>query len=274
MAEWYIKRGEKIVGPAELLKLHQLVAAGRLLPTDELSQNATGPWTKASGTKLFSSSEWAPAADDFYKAVFDADDERIEPTTRQCPYCKETVLVGARKCKYCGELLDYDLEHYRTRRESMRSAATATPLIAGIHLQRIAIAFAAGVGMLATFLPWAHAPIIGSINGTAGDGWITLALFVPAIIIVLCGGRSNPVVGGARLWATIPAGIAAFIGLYDIMNFQHRVKEIPKDNPYAKAMSVSVQIDIGIFVLIAAGIALVVLAWAMATPPSNKSRRN
>ena len=28
-----------------------------------------------------------------------------EPRTRACPYCAEPILVAARKCKHCGEML-------------------------------------------------------------------------------------------------------------------------------------------------------------------------
>jgi hypothetical protein len=53
MAGWYIRRGEKLVGPVELPKLQELVAAGRLLATDELAKDVTGPWKVAGLTTLF-----------------------------------------------------------------------------------------------------------------------------------------------------------------------------------------------------------------------------
>jgi hypothetical protein len=53
MAGWYIKRGEKIVGPVELHKLQELVATDRLLQTDQLAKDVAGPWTDAGRTKLF-----------------------------------------------------------------------------------------------------------------------------------------------------------------------------------------------------------------------------
>jgi hypothetical protein len=53
MAGWYIRRGEKIVGPVELPKLQELVAAGRLLLTDELAKDVAGPWKEAGRTTLF-----------------------------------------------------------------------------------------------------------------------------------------------------------------------------------------------------------------------------
>lgn len=53
MAGWYIQRGEKIVGPVDLQKLRELVGNGRVLPTDNLSTDITGPWNEAGRTDLF-----------------------------------------------------------------------------------------------------------------------------------------------------------------------------------------------------------------------------
>src|SRR5690606_11829727 len=61
--------------------------------------------------------------------------------------------------------------------------------------QRTALAITAAAGMLATFLPWVKAPIIGSIDGTAGDGWITLALFACSFALCFAGNRSRSISG-------------------------------------------------------------------------------
>lgn len=53
MAGWYIRRGEKVVGPVDIDRLKELVAAGRLVPTDQLAKDAAGPWTQAARTNLF-----------------------------------------------------------------------------------------------------------------------------------------------------------------------------------------------------------------------------
>lgn len=54
-----------------------------------------------------------------------------------------------------------------------------------MNKQRLAILILAGLGALATFMPWVKAPIVGTINGTKGDGWITLALFAVPLVISL-----------------------------------------------------------------------------------------
>src|SRR5262245_22912459 len=54
MAGWYVRRGEKVIGPVDSAKLKELAATGKLLPTDELAKDAAGPWTEARRTSLFS----------------------------------------------------------------------------------------------------------------------------------------------------------------------------------------------------------------------------
>jgi hypothetical protein len=59
MAGWYIRRGEKIVGPVEKPKLQELAAAGRLVSTDQLAKDLEGPWKEAGSTSLFARPEQA-----------------------------------------------------------------------------------------------------------------------------------------------------------------------------------------------------------------------
>jgi uncharacterized protein DUF2569 len=53
MANWYVRRGEKVAGPVDASRLEQLAAAGRLWPTDQVAQDLAGPWHVASDTTLF-----------------------------------------------------------------------------------------------------------------------------------------------------------------------------------------------------------------------------
>jgi hypothetical protein len=57
MAGWYIRRGEKVVGPVDIPKLKELAAAGRILPTDLMAKDVAGPWKEAGRTTLFAKDE-------------------------------------------------------------------------------------------------------------------------------------------------------------------------------------------------------------------------
>ncbi len=42
-------------------------------------------------------------------------EKSAEPeATKKCPYCAETILIDAKKCKHCGELLDSQLKKKET----------------------------------------------------------------------------------------------------------------------------------------------------------------
>ena len=60
MAKWYVRRGEKVIGPVEIANLREAAAAGTLLPTDQLSNDAGGPWTQAGNTTLFAKQSAQP----------------------------------------------------------------------------------------------------------------------------------------------------------------------------------------------------------------------
>lgn len=54
MANWYVRRGEKVVGPVDGERLKDLAKEGKVLPTDLLAADVSGPWTQASRTSIFS----------------------------------------------------------------------------------------------------------------------------------------------------------------------------------------------------------------------------
>jgi hypothetical protein len=59
--------------------------------------------------------------------------ERERPTTKRCPYCRETVAIRALKCRHCGEILDAELaEERRPRDFNPGVAAVLSFLIAGL----------------------------------------------------------------------------------------------------------------------------------------------
>jgi len=130
-----------------------------------------------------------------------------------------------------------------------------------LHRQRIAIACAAGVGMIATFLPWVKAPIVGTVDGTAGDGWITFGLYAVALIVAFVGDRRKLLSGGKRLGAIIPAALASLIGIWKIVDFRARMSDVPKDNPFAEALAQTVQLGVGLYLVVIAGIVVVIFTF-------------
>ncbi|TVQ52491.1 MAG: hypothetical protein EA366_14085 [Spirulina sp. DLM2.Bin59] len=139
---------------------------------------------------------------------------------------------------------------------------TIKPLLDSLHKQKMAIIGCGIFGCISTFLPWLHAPMVGTISGTSGDGWITLPLFIPAIVLGFKGKPSAPLVQGHRLAVIIPAGIAGMIGISKVMAF-NKIKSDLSDNIFGQALSASVNVGFGLYLLIAASIGICVTAWLL-----------
>lgn len=121
-----------------------------------------------------------------------------------------------------------------------------------MNKQRLAILIVAGLGVLATFLPWVKVPILGSVNGTQGDGWITLVLFAIAILISLSKDKTKAIEGGLLYAAILPGGLAGAIGLWKIIDFNSKMEELGVGG---------VSIGFGLYLVVLAGIALPIVGF-------------
>ena len=228
-SEWYYSIGGTQYGPVSSSELKRLAASEELQPDDMVWKEGLKAWVKANAVKSL------------FTATIRSHPPPIVPQSVSVsepdfPLMFETPVIQPHDVRSPGQ---------------------------GFHKQRIAILITVGCGMLATFLPWVHVPIIGAISGARGDGWITLFLFVPALVLTLIGNRSSPLSGGRRLGSVIPAGLAALIGVWKIIDLNSIMADLPKDNPFAEALSMSVSIGIGLYLLVAAGIALAVVSWIL-----------
>lgn len=118
--------------------------------------------------------------------------------------------------------------------------------------QRLAILITSGIGILATFLPWIQAPIVGAINGTKGDGWITCALFTVTLIATLVGNRKKNLKEISLLLVIIPSIVAGIIGFWKVVDFNSAMSGM-EDNPFAEALGSAVSIGIGLYLVIISG---------------------
>ncbi|MGH9271978.1 MAG: hypothetical protein ACRDZ2_11960 [Ilumatobacteraceae bacterium] len=103
---------------------------------------------------------------------------------------------------------------------------------------------------LGSVLPWASIQTAFgsvSVNGTDGDGALTLACGVLAIIGFAV---QKP------LLAIIPAGIGLAIGLYDLININRNISNV--DTEFARS-----SVGFGLWVLVAGGIVAVISAFML-----------
>ena len=127
-----------------------------------------------------------------------------------------------------------------------------------MHKQRLGILIVASLGVLATFLPWVKSPIIGSINGTQGPGWMTLLLFAVPLVISLLNDKTKALKGGQLYGAIIPSLIAGVYGIGEILSFN---STSVKNNPFLQILEASVSIEYGLYLVVLAGIALPIVAF-------------
>jgi len=151
-----------------------------------------------------------------------------------------------------------------------RPAAPPAAPATGLHPQRLAVAIAAAVGGIATFLPWATIPIMGTIDGTVGDGWITLGLFAGVVAAALFGQRSQQMAGLAQLGGGVLSTIAGGIGVAKILQFRQMIEGLKGDaapgsleGAMKGLMANATRLGPGLYVLVAASVAAVITILAL-----------
>jgi hypothetical protein len=120
-----------------------------------------------------------------------------------------------------------------------------------MHASRIALVIASALGMLCTFLPWASAPIVGSIYGTRGDGWISFVLCAVGLLLSLAGARQSAQPVASAVISTLCGAGAAAVGLFNLINLENKLAE----SPFGAAVSIGP----GMYLLILAGAAMTLL---------------
>ena len=134
--------------------------------------------------------------------------------------------------------------------------------------QRLALIAVAAIGMLCTFLPWISVPFVGSINGTKGDGWFTFLFFGVSLGLAFLGEKTEPF-AGIKFWvASAFSLLAGSIGIYKIIDFNSKMSNL-SDNPFAQAISATVSVEFGLYLLALAGIVFPVLGFILGRNNTN-----
>jgi hypothetical protein len=109
MSQWFYMKGDLKRGPVDTATLRQLAASGELTPTDRIWREGLSGWVRASQAKgLFPEPLPAREQDEYGAAATAGAVAQRQPAReeRACPFCGESILVVAKKCKHCGEFLD------------------------------------------------------------------------------------------------------------------------------------------------------------------------
>jgi hypothetical protein len=130
-----------------------------------------------------------------------------------------------------------------------------------MHKQRIAVMVAALLGIIATFLPWATIPLVGTIAGSEVT-FLTLGLCAVALILALLGDRSQPVASGMRIGIAVLGLLTGAYGAYQIMDMNKAVDRMAGMEGGAEIAS-GAAVGIGLYLVIAAGFLLLILPFML-----------
>jgi len=117
-----------------------------------------------------------------------------------------------------------------------------------------------GIGSLlligGAFLPWVKVSAlfatleVSGVDDDQGDGWITLACGVVALVVLLF---SNPKVRGAI--ALLAGGLAAWVGFADLIDVRNRIDELKST---ANGVNVHAVVGMGLWATVAGAAALLI----------------
>jgi hypothetical protein len=124
------------------------------------------------------------------------------------------------------------------------------------HKQKLLMLVAASLGAFSSFLPWVSG-IVTAIGVQGPDGWLSMGLFAPAIVLAVKAPRHLPMVGGERLAAVICAGLAGLVAFWKITSL---------NNPF-------VGIGIGLYLIVAMAVTIGIIGWTLETTPKPPSHR-
>lgn len=128
--------------------------------------------------------------------------------------------------------------------------------------QRLALIGVSALGMLCTFLPWISVPLVGSINGTKGDGWFTFLFFGVSLALSFLGEKSEEI-EGTKFWASsLFALLSGGLAIYKIIDFNSKMSDL-SENPFAQALSATVSVEFGLYLLALAGLAYPILGFVL-----------
>jgi hypothetical protein len=134
--------------------------------------------------------------------------------------------------------------------------------------QRLAILITSGLGALATFMPWAKAPIIGSVSGSQSElGWVSFCLFIVSLVLSLLNDKNKPISGGILYGIIIPSLSASILGIWKIIEFNSKISEATDKvkgtflEGMGKLAEASFSIEFGLYLVVLTGILIPIFAF-------------
>ncbi len=140
-----------------------------------------------------------------------------------------------------------------------------------MHNQRMGMLIASGAGALGAFLPWITIPFLGGISGVSGGnsvGWVTFFLYLGAVIFTIVGDKEDVLRDKFLSGAIICNGLGSGFGIWKFIDFKSAMSGLAGPaagggNPLGKLAGSMFSVGIGLYIIILAGIAAIILAVAL-----------
>jgi surface polysaccharide O-acyltransferase-like enzyme len=132
-----------------------------------------------------------------------------------------------------------------------------------MNKQRLSIIIVSLLGMASTFMPWVSVDGVTE-NGAHSSSWITFAMFILCIVFALLGKQEKQMILGQRiaviLCSLIAIGYAVLI-IWGLNTQMDKVSQHPlfRFSPEAQEMLQHVVVGWGLYVLITAGLLIILL---------------
>lgn len=119
-----------------------------------------------------------------------------------------------------------------------------------MHKQRVILLILAVIGMSTIFMPWVVYPRIDVfLTGSMGDGWISFALFLIILIIILIKGISKPLSAFQKYTVFGCALLNLVMVVFKIYNFSIDKANFNPEDPYLITATAGSHLGYGLYML-------------------------
>ena len=114
----------------------------------------------------------------------------LDDATKKCPYCMETVLAEAKKCKFCGEILDPVLRELQSLKQNnggnvIVNQSVAIPISSKSRVVYIVLALIFGLLGVHNFYAGRTGSGIAQLLLTLTIGWLAVPIVIVAIWVLV-----------------------------------------------------------------------------------------